>query len=166
MNKELTIIVLLLIILAIVWVKKHKADKPPVEQNIVQEDLITPFEVQQEPQVDSITTSMPKCLSYEEIINQLKTWNKEAADLTELGTYGKTSQGKDNYYLKVTNKFSKSVKKKVMITGCIHGDKPLAACMTMSYIGNILENYKDEQIANILATREIYFVPVVSPDSY
>lgn len=83
MNKELAIIVLLLIILAIVWVKKHKADKPPVEQNIVQEDLITPFEVQQEPQVDSITISMPKCLSYEEVINQLETWNKEAADLTE-----------------------------------------------------------------------------------
>jgi len=120
----------------------------------------------EEPINYTISNPKPDYLNNESTFEQLVKWNKEAPKITEIGTYGKSSRGKDLYYMRVTN-FKKENKKVVMITACIHGNEPLASSTVMSYIGTILDQYgDDQQITSLIDSRDIYFIPVVSPDSY
>jgi hypothetical protein len=113
-----------------------------------------------------ITTPMPDYLNYDQTVSKLKEWNKEAPELTEVGVYGKSTNGTDLHYIKISSPASGN-KKKVMITACIHGNEPLSASTVMGYIGTILDKYgDDEKITKLIDSRDIYFVPVVSPDSY
>lgn len=114
----------------------------------------------------TIETPMPAYLNYEQTVYQLKKWKEEAPKLTDIGVCGKSTKGTDLYYMKVSSPISGN-KKKVMITACIHGNEPLSASTVMGYIGTILDKYgDDERITKLLDSREIYFIPVVSPDSY
>jgi hypothetical protein len=111
----------------------------------------------------------PGFLTYPEIINQLKVWNEECPDITEFCVYGKSSKGEDLCYIRIKNRrFIQEVEyPKVLITGCIHGNEPLSTATIMWYIGNLLNDYNSNlSIRELLDTRDIYFVPVVSPDSY
>ncbi|RDJ35457.1 MAG: hypothetical protein DWQ19_11620 [Crenarchaeota archaeon] len=128
----------------------------------------------------NITTQIPNYLSYPDIIKQLKIWNEEAPRLTEVGVYGKTSRGQDIYFIRVTNEhtdlalndqgngiWNVEPKSKVLVTGCIHGNEPHSTATIMAYIGSMLASYgKDDKITSLIQGREIFFVPVVSPDSY
>jgi hypothetical protein len=114
-----------------------------------------------------ISIKLPSHLSYPQTIAQIKKWKEEAPDLTEVGTYGQTKKNVDLYYIRVHNTLDKSPKPVVLITACIHGNEPLASGVTMAYVGNLIDQYgKDKKITDIINTRDLYFIPVVSPDSY
>lgn len=127
----------------------------------IEEDL------KQEITIGDIASPIPGYLSYNDLIEQLKDWHKQAPALTEYGTYGKSSEGKDLYCFKLSNRYSNFKKKKVLITACIHGNEPLSTAVVVGYIGTILDTYNEsDEIKKLLDEREIYFIPVVSPDSY
>jgi hypothetical protein len=124
---------------------------------------------EQAPIKNNITKSQPSYMNYDQTVAQIKQWNKEAPEMTEVGVYGKTSRGKDCYYIRINNRRNSQVaeRPKVLITACIHGNEPLASSTVMWYIGSLLERYgKEEAVTQLLDTRDIYFVPVLSPDSY
>ena len=113
----------------------------------------------------NISVKIPTYLDYSGVIQQCKTWNQEAAEITEIGTYGKSSQGQSIYYFRINA--GKKDSPKVLITSCIHGNEPWATGCVMGYIGTLLDQYgKNKEITKLLDQRDIYFVPVVSPDSY
>lgn len=147
--------------------KTHHA---PIQQYAPIEELANPISNQPvlPPIRNSITVFEPSYMNYEQTINQLKKWNSEAPELTEVGKYGRTTRGKDLYYIRVVNKRNQTVDRpKVLITACIHGNEPLASSTTMWHIGALLNRYgKDDAITQLIDSRDIYFVPVVSPDSY
>jgi hypothetical protein len=125
------------------------------------------IEISKEPRIPNITVEVPGYLSYEDTVSQLKTWHEEAPDLTSWGTYGKSSKGVDLHYSRITNHLDDKDKPKVLITGAIHGNEPVSSCTEMGYIGTILSEYgKDEKITELVNTRDIYFIPIVSPDTY
>ena len=129
--------------------------QPPIEQPPAQPD--TP----------NISVKIPKYLPYDQMVQQLKTWNQEAPELTEVGTYGKSSRGKDLYYIRVTNKRLTNKKPNILITACIHGNEPLSASTVLGYIGTMLATYRqDDHVTKLIDERDIYFVPIVSPDSH
>jgi hypothetical protein len=114
-----------------------------------------------------ISTRTPAFKDYKGIVSQLKEWHSEAPELSEVGSYGKSGDGTDIYYIRLTNKKNYEKKPVVLITAAIHGNEPWSTGVTMAYVGNMLASYgEDEEITNILDTRDIYFVPVISPDSY
>jgi hypothetical protein len=118
------------------------------------------------PQFPKISVPTPQYKNYQDIVKQLNDWKKEGKDFVEVNTYGKSKQGKDLYYIRITSP-NKKEKPVILLTGSIHGNEPLAAGVMMALCGNLLSSYKDNsQVKNILDTRDIYFVPVVSPDSY
>lgn len=122
-----------------------------------------------QPRKPEISVKVPEYLNYEQTISQLKKWNQEAPDFTEVGTYGKSSRGKDLYYLKIENPATNIDGEKpiVLITACIHGNEPLSASTVMGYIGTMLGTYgQDTEATNLIDNRILYFIPVVSPDSY
>jgi len=149
------------------FVIKHQQKKhtQPIAQ--IQEEQFEPIPIKPlEPINYTISNPRPKYLDNDATIAQLNEWHKEAPKLTEVGTYGKTSRGRDIHYIRVTNP-DKDDKKVVLITACIHGNEPLSSSTVMSYIGTILDKYgDDDEITSLVDTRDIYFIPVVSPDSY
>jgi len=123
----------------------------------------------QQPRKPAISVTRPAYQNYNQIVEQLKQWNREAPDFTEVGVYGRSSRGQDLYYLRIYNRVSNPTgqRPKVLITACIHGNEPLSTSTTMWYIGTMLGSYgQDQDVTDLLNTRDIYFVPVVSPDSF
>jgi hypothetical protein len=114
----------------------------------------------------NISTKTPNFLLYNDLVEQLKTWKKEAPELVELGTYGKSLKNKDLTYLRICKNKNTDLPK-VLITACIHGNEPLAASCVMAYIGNLLYEFEsDKEVKSLILNRDLYFIPVVSPDSY
>lgn len=104
--------------------------------------------------------------SYEEIISTLKDWESKSPDLLEVGTYGKSSKNKDQYYLKISNEYNPG-KKKVLITSCIHGNELLSTSTVMAHVGKLISSYGvDYDLTKLINETTIYVIPVVSPDSY
>lgn len=103
---------------------------------------------------------------YEELVSVVKGWDSMSPELVETGLYGKTTEGKDCFYFRLFNE-DKTSSHKVIVTACIHGNEPWSTSTVMAYAGWLLSEYgKNERMTAILDGTEVYFVPVVSPDSY
>jgi hypothetical protein len=155
---------LLIAIIAAASIKSNKTQPlQPIEQpKIVQ---LEPEIVA--PKIPQINNPLPHYLNYQQIVSQLQQWNAEASDLTEVNTYGKSNKGNDLYYIQITNKLKSQPKAVVLIHASIHGNEPLSTSCIMGYTGNLLAEYgKNQEITQLIDSRQIYFVPVVSPDSY
>jgi hypothetical protein len=129
------------------------------------------FSTVEQPSVEPIKTPkieqyISSYQTYEEIITRFKRYEKESPELIEIFQYGKSSKGKDLYCIKISNK-RKPGANRILVTASIHGNEPLSTSVSMSYILYFLNNYnKDKELTRILNETTIYYVPVVSPDSY
>lgn len=140
------------------------ATKNPVIPNVPKFDQPSPPQLKA-PDKYSITTPTGY-LSYPNVINQLKLWNQEAPDITEIGSYGTTSKNNEIYYLRVSKNKSGSAPK-VLITACIHGNEKIANAVVMGILGKYLTDYgREPTITRLINERDVYWVPVVSPDSF
>lgn len=120
-----------------------------------------------EPRPQGITLKVPHHLTYPQIVEQMKKWRDEAPDLVELSVYGQTRAGTDLWCMKVSNRKAKAQKAPVLLMSCIHGNETLATGVLMGFVGSYLGDYgRDETVNELMDSRELYFVPVVSPDSY
>lgn len=127
---------------------------PPVEQQ-----QVTPIVVP--PVVYKTNFVVPeRDMTFDEINSQLKKWAEECKGIVEYGTYGKTQSGTEIPYLRIGNKQGP----KVLIASCIHGNEHLAAMTTMGCIGTILNDWDNWK--SLLSERDLYYVPVICPDSY
>lgn len=169
-NKTLIFLILNLLVFQFglfLIIKKNKdANKP-----VTPEQILPPIEAKPTlpPIQNSIDSPHPSYLNYSQVVAQLKKWKEQAPEMTEVGTYGKSTKGEDLYYIRIHNRrfIQAEDHPKVLITACIHGNEPLATATTMWYIGSLLKDYNDNaKIRDLLDSRDIYFVPVVSPDSY
>lgn len=105
-------------------------------------------------------------LSYEEIGETARDWESKAPDLVEVGTFGKTTKGQDQLYVRVSNEHEPA-DSVVLVTASIHGNEPWSTSTVMAYMGKLVSSYgRDEALTKLVDSRTVYFVPVVSPDSY
>jgi murein tripeptide amidase MpaA len=111
-----------------------------------------------------ISNPMPSFMSYSGIVEQIKKWHQEAPDYTQVGIYGKSAEGTNLWYIRITSP-SNQKKAVVLLTGSTHGNESLSTMTMMAYIGRLLADYgRHPRPTNILDTRDIFFIPVVSPD--
>lgn len=104
-----------------------------------------------------------KFLAYHEVVARLEEWNKEAEEITDMGTYGKTSRGTSTTFLRIGTEG----KPKILIHAAIHGNERLSTAAVLGIMGKILHDYKRiKYVTWLVENRDIYFVPVFSPDSY
>lgn len=104
--------------------------------------------------------------THEELESILLSWESKAEDLVDVGNYGQTTSGKKHLFIKISNEYKPS-DKVVLITACIHGNEPWSTSTVMAYAGKLLSSYgRDEAITELVNSRTIYIVPVVSPDTY
>lgn len=151
--------VLLFFCLSFVLIIKFKENKEVENKNRIAESQKIPKALEGE-------EYLLEYKNYKEIVNILKTWESKSPDLVDVGFYGKTNKGTDSIYVKITNEFDPG-KEVVLLTACIHGNEPWSTSTMLGYIGKLLSCYgKDERITKILNEKTIYFIPVVSPDTY
>jgi hypothetical protein len=111
----------------------------------------------------SISPVQTSYKTYNDIIEQLSKWQKECPSISELVKYGKTANGTECNYLRIGNK----EKPKVFIHSGLYGDEEFAILATMNIIEKMLSGYgKNQEMTWIMDNRDIYFVPVCSPDTY
>jgi hypothetical protein len=163
---KITIILLLSIGLVVSYnfksIPKTAIEDEPVIKEI-KKDL---QKEEQKTKTFNISVKTPEFLTYPQTVEQLKKWQIETKELTSVGIYGKSKKGADLYYIRV-NSDDKKTKPVALMTSCIHGNEPWAAGITMAYIGNLLDQYgKNKEVTDLVDSRDLYFVPVVSPDSY
>jgi len=155
------LLLLIIIIVSIFSVIKFNKNLEKQKNNIN-----IKLKAKEEPKTPEIGDYVFGYQSYEDIYSIFKKWESEAEDLVEVGSYGKTNNQKDQYYLKISNEYNPS-KKNVFITACIHGNEPLSTSVVIAYAGMILSGYgKEESITSLLNKTNVYIIPVVSPDSY
>lgn len=98
-----------------------------------------------------------------EVYNQLDQWHEEAPEITEVGIIGTTYKGNEIKYLRMGKKSGP----KVLIVGAIHGNEKLSSMVVMGVIGNLLDNYMDDDhTTELIRNRDIFFVPIVSIEGY
>ena len=116
------------------------------------------------------TTPLPGHLSYSKMVQLLQKWEQETPKLVRVASIGNTKKGIPIYAMRLTNeKIDVKYKKRVLIAMTIHGNEPLAAAVGMGWVGFILSHHKKnghEYIDELLDKREVYFIPLVSPDSF
>lgn len=119
------------------------------------------------PAKPNITKAIPGYQDYTGIKNQLEEWKQQSPGLVETGSYGTSTKGTPLHFIRITNLLNSAPKKKVLITACIHGNEPHSCTTTMAFIGTMLSTYTtDQQVTELINTRDIYFIPVISPDSF
>lgn len=111
----------------------------------------------------SISPVLESYKTYNDIVDQMNKWQKEAPSMTEMIKYGKTANGTECNYLRIGTK----EKPKVLVHSGLYGDEEFAILASMNIMEKILSKYgKDDEVTWLLDNRDIYFVPVCSPDSY
>jgi hypothetical protein len=87
--------------------------------------------------------------------------------LFTLEKYGMTKENRPLFALKLNTPNQQTVKKEVMITGATHGDELMPVEVLLKLIEDLAINYEaNERVTNFLDSKIIYFIPVVSPDSF
>lgn len=80
----------------------------------------------------------------------------------------KSIQGKDIYYLKISdNALTDENEPEIMYSALHHSREPASLSQLIFYMWYLLENYgSDPEITYLVNNTEMYFVPMVNPDGY
>ena len=102
---------------------------------------------------------------YANVEADLKAMASTYSDIATLETYGVTKGGRNLYSLKISS--GGENKPKLMVTAATHGDELITTEVLFALTNELLAGYKkDSRLTKILEGRDVYIVPVVSPDSF
>lgn len=103
--------------------------------------------------------------NYSDVEKELKFMSEHFKTFTTLETYGVSKGGRNLYALKIST--GGENKPKLMVTAATHGDELITTEVLLALTKELLEGHgKNERITKIIESREIYIIPVVSPDSF
>ncbi len=108
--------------------------------------------------------------NYKKFINvekDLIDFKSNYKDMAKLITYGQSSEQRKLYALKIDTQVNQNKKPELMITAATHGDELVTVEVLLALMQEIFSQYgKDPRITKMLDNHIIYFIPVVSPDSF
>lgn len=102
---------------------------------------------------------------YADVEADLKAIVATYKDLASLETYGVSKEGRTLYALKLST--GGDNKPRLMLTAATHGDELITTEVLFALTNELLSGYKKEaRLTRILDGRDLYIIPVVSPDSF
>lgn len=102
---------------------------------------------------------------FADVEKDLKALAEKYKTLATLETYGVSSGGRNLYSLKIST--GGENKPKIMVTAATHGDELITTEVLFTLTNELLAGFgNDERLTKILNSRDIYIIPVVSPDSF
>ncbi|MGZ3789180.1 MAG: M14 family zinc carboxypeptidase [Bacteriovorax sp.] len=104
---------------------------------------------------------------FADVEHDLNTIVSTYKDIASLESYGTTKEGRKLYALKISSNKTTTPKTQIMVTAATHGDELITVEVLFSLINELLAGYgTDPRLTKIIDGRDIYFIPVVSPDSF
>ena len=102
---------------------------------------------------------------YADVEADLKALALTYKNVATLETYGVSKQGRNLYSLKLST--GGDNKPKLMVTAATHGDELITTEVLFALTNELLAGYEtNARLSKILYSRDIYIIPVVSPDSF
>lgn len=103
--------------------------------------------------------------NYSKVETDLQSIAQDNPNLTALETYGQSRSGRNLYALRLGSTAEDAPR--LMITGATHGNETLTVDVVMAVLKRWVQKANtDERVGAFLRHAQVYFVPVVSPDSY
>lgn len=89
-------------------------------------------------------------------------------DIVAVKIYGRSQEGRPLYVLKISDNVRMNESEpEVMLTAATHGNELITVEVLLGMIDYIVQNYKTvPRVRDIVANRELFFIPVVNPDGY
>ena len=100
--------------------------------------------------------------NYGIILDELNQLQKIAPYSTSIVKYGISAEGRDCVYFRLGTQD----KPKILIHGGLNGEEKQTVAVSIQLLNNLLKNQSDNEIKWLIENREIYFIPVVSPDAF
>lgn len=114
----------------------------------------------------NLSLSDNKYRNFSDVETDLKAYTTKYRGLTHLESYGTSSGGRNLYYLKISTT-PESNKPKLLVTAATHGDELITTEVLFRLINELLDGYqKNDRLSKIIENNDLYFIPVVSPDSF
>ncbi len=102
---------------------------------------------------------------YANVEADLKAMAETYKSIATLETYGISKGGRNLYALKIST--GGEGKPRLMVTAATHGDELITTEVLFALTQELLAGYdKNPRLTKILNARDIYIIPVVSPDSF
>lgn len=112
-----------------------------------------------------IDKTIPIYRNYTQVEQDLKNFASNYKKIATLETYGVTKQGRSLYALKIST--GEGDKPRLMLTAATHGDELITTEVLFNLTGELLKGYgSDARLTKIIDSRDLYIIPVVSPDSF
>jgi hypothetical protein len=106
-------------------------------------------------------------LRYDELTRLLRGWATSRPDLLALESIGVTPEGRDLWFLTVTNRATGPPldKPALLIDGNMHATEWAGGVAALHFAWRLLRDYgTDERVTRLLDTRSVYVLPRMSPD--
>lgn len=112
--------------------------------------------------------NLSKYRTFADVERDLFAMAQNYKNIASLESYGVTKGGRKLYALKVTNpQISDPAKPELMVTAATHGDELITVEVLFSLMNELLAGHGvDSRLTKLIDGRVIYFIPVVSPDSF
>jgi len=107
--------------------------------------------------------------SHEDMYRKLDTLAKTYPRLARLGTVGKSVQGRELLYIKISANVNNRTRLEPMFkyVGNMHGDEAVGRQLIIYLAHYLLQNYRRlPRIKQLVDTTEIYLMPSMNPDGY
>jgi hypothetical protein len=129
----------------------------------VLEDNGIDFEIVQE-----IYEPLGQYLTYQQIIDSLNFWKNQYPNISKIDTVGYSVLNRLILCMKISdNPNLNENEPRIKIGGSIHGNEKIGGAVCMHFIKYLLSNYGSNQnVKNLVDSREIYVIPLLNPDGY
>lgn len=106
-------------------------------------------------------------IDYEEMTRLLHAWAAAKPGLMKLESLGKTPEGRELWFLTLTNKSTgpDSGKPAIIVDGGMHALEWIGSVAALNFAWTLLRDYgHDPNVTKLLDTRAVYVLPRLSPD--
>ena len=106
--------------------------------------------------------------NFKQVEEQMRAWAAQYPEITKFDTYGQSKEGQPLFVLKISDNANQSEGEPgIMITAATHGDELITVEVVLGLMKKLLEGYQsDERLKKMVDTKELFFIPVVSPDGF
>lgn len=105
--------------------------------------------------------------NWDRVQQDAMAWSQAHSDFVIVEVYGKSTGNRPLTAIRISSRDRKgSDAPGIMITGATHGNEILTVDTVMGIAKHVIQNYESSRIQAIVASHDIWFIPVVSPDSY
>ncbi len=106
-------------------------------------------------------------LRYDELTTLLQQWAGARPDLVQLDSLGKTPQGREMWFLTLTNRATGpgAQKPALLVDGNMHATEWAGGVAALHFVHRLLASYgSDARVTRLLDTRTVYVLPRMTPD--